>query len=108
MFEARWQNNEEFACYSNTLSGAIELLLAFVPEDEAGCIYVYENGTLKGLVPVPGWLTSLGGVVDMVGASDLSMFDIRRVLEKLGSNAIQWYYNEVITYNGEQVLPVMR
>jgi len=46
MFEARWQNKEGYACYSNTLSGAIELLLAFVPEEEAGCIYVYDNGTL--------------------------------------------------------------
>ena len=46
MFEARWQNNEEYACVSNTINGAIECLLALVPEEDAGCIYVYNNGNL--------------------------------------------------------------
>lgn len=72
-------------------------------------IYVYENGVLKGIVLVPGWLTSIGGTVVMIGASVVSMFDIRRISNQVSSDAIQWYYNDVITYNGDGgLLPVMR
>ena len=72
-------------------------------------IYVYENGVLKGIILVPGWLPSYGGTIAMIGTSIISIFDIRRVKEKLSSSSIQWYYNDIINYNGDGgVLPLMR
>jgi len=46
MFEARWENKRNYACFSNTIQGAISTLLCFVPKEDVGCIYVYENGKL--------------------------------------------------------------
>lgn len=70
---------------------------------------VYENGVLKGIVDVPAWLTSYGGTVDIVGAAIISMFDIRRIPRKLSSDAIQWFYDDVVNNNGSGgLLPLMR
>ena len=46
MFEARWENKKDYACYSDTMNGAISTLLCFVPDDESGCIYIYNDGQL--------------------------------------------------------------
>ena len=46
MFEARWENKRDVACFSNTVKGAISTLLCFIPDDEVGCIYLYFNGEL--------------------------------------------------------------
>ena len=46
MYEARWENKRDFACFSDTMNGAISTLLCFVPDDETGCIYVYEEDKL--------------------------------------------------------------
>ncbi len=46
MYEARWEDKRDFACFSNTMNGAISTLLCFVPDDETGCIFIYNNGDL--------------------------------------------------------------
>jgi hypothetical protein len=46
MFEARWENKKDVACISDTIRGAISTLLCFIPEEEVGCIYIYNDGEL--------------------------------------------------------------
>ena len=46
MFVAKWQDQGTYACYSNTINGAIHCLLNFVPNNEAGVIYVYNYDKL--------------------------------------------------------------
>ena len=46
MFEARWENKRDVACYSNTINGAISTLLCFIPDEEMGCIFIYSDGKL--------------------------------------------------------------
>jgi len=72
-------------------------------------LYVYENGVLKGIIPTPVWLTTYGGVVNMVGAAVVSMFDIRRTPRLLIPDVLLWYYDDVINNSGSGgTLPIMR
>ena len=74
-------------------------------------VYVYENGVLKGIAPVKGGVTECGGYTYSRSymALGASVFDIRRIPRQLGSEAIQWYYDDVINNNGDGgLLPVMR
>ncbi|MCK5605735.1 PKD domain-containing protein, partial [Candidatus Pacearchaeota archaeon] len=72
-------------------------------------LYVYENGVLKGIIPTPAWLTTYGGVVDMVGAAVVSMFDIRRIPRQLIPDVLSWYYDDVVNNSGSGgTLPIMR
>jgi PKD repeat protein len=72
-------------------------------------INVYENGVLKSLIPIPAWLTTYGGAVVMVDDAVISMYDIRRIPRQVVSDALQWYYDDVINNSGDGgVLPMMR
>ena len=72
-------------------------------------LYVYENGTLRGIIPVPVFLTTYGGTVTIVGMASISMFDIRRIPRMVVSDALQWYYDDIINNDGGGgLLPIMR
>lgn len=72
-------------------------------------IYIYENGVLKGVIPQFAWLTSYGGATVIAQTVAMSLFDIRRIPRKVSSDAIQWYYDDVINnYGNGGLLPILR
>ncbi len=46
MIIAKWEDKKDFACFSNTIDGAVSCLLNFIPEDETGVIYIYKDDRL--------------------------------------------------------------
>jgi hypothetical protein len=73
--------------------------------------YVYENGVLKGVIPMPAHLSSgYGGAATITCYATLcSVYDIRRIPRQIGPDALQWYYDDVINNNGSGgLLPIMR
>ena len=70
-------------------------------------LFVYENGVLKGIVTSP--ISSYGGTLNIVGNTMGSVFDIRRIPRQIKSEALQWYYDDVVNNEGDGgLLPVMR
>jgi hypothetical protein len=71
--------------------------------------YIYENGVLLHIVAVPGGATTYGGALTITAGSDVSIFDIRRIPRQVGSEALQWYYDDVVNNEGNGgLLPIMR